>query len=256
MLKKIKKLDVEAESIVEIVQNSEGRELILKTTKDSFSVLIEKKFIEILTEYNLPHLCFFEDESLFTNQLLLEYIQDSPTLAKKETLFWIEKWGSLINKVHAVQSEEAKKMFENGELQALVWKDFLIERYDIAVKKHKISGIFDEEVLENMRSVLEKLCSFDVFKYSLIHSDLHTNNAMIRNDEVVIFDKGNAIFFGDPAYDLAIFFISFGFSDLEDDEEKVEAFKRGYDQSYFEVYKEKIELYTLFRAFERSGNRF
>ncbi len=256
MLKKIKKLDVEATALIEIVENEQKQQFILKTMSNTHDVLMEKRFIEILTENNLSHLNVYENESLKRNQLLLEYIKDSPTLGKNETLLWIEKWARLIKKIHNIRSRKSKKILTTGKFENILWKDFLKDRYRIALKRNKEKELFDEKIFEKMHLVLEKICGFKLQNPRLIHGDLHTNNALLRDNEIVIFDKGQEVFFGEPAYDLAIVLISFGFSDVKDDQEKVKAFIKGYGKKYFISNTQKIELYTLFRAFERAGNKF
>lgn len=56
-IKKIKKLDVEADAIIELVEVN-GRQLILKTCTQE-EVALDKKFIQVLAENNLPHLNIF-----------------------------------------------------------------------------------------------------------------------------------------------------------------------------------------------------
>ena len=255
MLKKIKKLEVDASATIEIVKNEQGHELVLKTS-DPYEVNVERKFIEILKEHNIPHLELYEDETLLPNQLLLEYVEDSPTIGKDELPKWFIKWGEIIRKIHDVKSPEAIKVLEDNSVQSVSWNNFIKERYQTAVSKHVEVGLLDTGTMEKIGKLVERLQSTEISTYSLIHGDLHSNNAMIRNEEVILFDKGSSILYGDMLYDLAVPIINFSFTNEEKDKENIEAFMQGYGESFLETNIERLDYYVLLRAFERHGNKF
>lgn len=255
MLKKIKKLDVDAEALIEIVENENGQRLVLKTATP-YEVVIEKKFTEIINKYNIPSLLFYNEEELLPNQLLLEYVDGSPTLGKSETTEWFIKWGQIVRCIHNVHSNESIKILENGSLLSIDWREFLKERYLQATEKNNKNNFLEKKLVEKIGIALERLINMNTNSYSLIHGDLHSNNAIIKEDKVILFDKGSFILYGDPFYDLAIFMINFGFSTEKEDIALTAAFIDGYGKDFINANKERIDLNTLLRAFERHGNKF
>lgn len=248
MLTKIKKLDVNAGAIIELVQDEKGVTRILKTC-DVYEVKIETAFIKLLKEHGIPCVEVFQNGNLQDNQLLLEYVEGSPTLGKQEVPELFRKWGAVTRKMHDTTSQKAMKLLETGQMEEINWADFLKGRYMNADTK----GL-DQERVQKIVKALDKLFATEISEFSLIHGDLHSNNVFVRDGEILLFDKGHYVFYGDKYYDLAIFMINFGFD--EADKEIRDAFIEGYGYNFIEQEKERVELNTLLRAFERHGNRF
>lgn len=95
----------------------------------------------------------------------------------------------------------------------------------------------------------------------LIHGDLHANNALIKDQNIILFDKGDQIVAGDPMYDLALVAINLPGAiyklgtQIEKDIKLLEAFIEGYGID-FTSDTQKLETYILLRALERWPNPF
>lgn len=255
MLTKIKTLDVNSSATIEVVEKDGAQTLILKTC-EPYDVVVEHAFIETLRQNNLPHLEYFVDTDLQSEQLLLEYVEGSPTLATSKTPEMFEKWGKLTRRIHDVHSDKAMRICEDSSLKVVAWHDYIQETYKTGVTRNDSSGAFGSDTIEKIGRLVERLITLEVAPYSLIHGDLHSSNVLIRDGSLVIFDKGEPMLYGDPMYDLAIFMINFGFSDDNSDHQLMNAFIKGYEEDFVKTRMELLELNTLLRAFKRHGNKF
>lgn len=251
MLKKIKKLDVDADAVIELVEDAFGRQLILKTC-ESETVILEKHFVDELRKHGLPHLEVYSDDSLTSDQILLEYVPESRTLTITPELPLFVKWGSLVRQMHTIHAPRPILILEDGASQEMSWRAFLSQKFDKHRLRHLEKGTLGESDIKKVEAVVHKLAHIERTEFSLLHGDLHRNNVLIRDSELVLFDKGHRMLYGDPHYDLATVVAKFQNSAYH---EFIESFLKGYGEDVFMTRPEEIKMNIILRCFERHPNR-
>lgn len=104
-MKIIKKLEGSYSSAVELVDIND-KEYILKTA-EADDIQNEKEFYKVLNTHSLPTLASPYNLQLKPNQILLEYVKDSPTLGRNLSVELCREWGVLMKKVHSIYFAEA-----------------------------------------------------------------------------------------------------------------------------------------------------
>lgn len=252
-IKKLKRLDVEADATIELVELN-GQQLILKTG-DKEEIALDRKFIQVLSKHHAPHLYLVEDARLLPNQLLMEYVPNSPTLDKYSDVEWHRKWGETTRKMHQIISQKCIKIMPDGEEVEIGWESFIRTHISQHAGKHREGKILPEHIIQKVLTLVGSWFSQTYnTEFSLIHGDIHQGNAMIHGDDVVLFDKGSYILYGNRFYDLATVTIDYlgGYYKPE----QFHAFTQGYGENFLEKYKKEVELWATLRCFERYPNRF
>jgi fructosamine-3-kinase len=244
-MKVIKQLH-QGESKIELVDLN-GEKLILRTAglEDIYN---EKLFIEELQKHKIKTLEIFRNESLKDNQLLLEYINGSPILADNLTDENIYNWGILIKKIHQIKFDKIFKIISSGKKEYCSWNDFIKERLSFA--KLKIDRNRLDLTKDEISKVNEKLFKFKVSEpknITLLHCDLNKYNILLKNNEPIIFDKGNQIFCGDYLFDLASVKIALTDRQLKE-------FIKGYGEDFTKTNLDLFEFYYLLRTIMRFPN--
>lgn len=251
-MKLIRKLDVRTDATIELV-SIENREFIRKTAT-SVEVAVEKRFVQALTRNGLPHLYVTDDESLKPNQLLMEYVPDSITVGLIGTAKIYEEWGSACRAMHEVASDSGFVISTDGQEIVSSWQQFIFESFDCHARRHVVDGTLSPEIVNAVRNMVHAwFIENPTVEYRLIHGDLHCNNALVRNGEVVLFDKGIPMMFGSRYYDLIMLVMEpyrDGFNS-----ELMEAFIGGYGRVLVEEHLTEIEHWTLLRCFEKFPGR-
>lgn len=257
-MKIIKKLEGSYSSVVELV-DIEGEEYVLKTAQTD-DIENEKEFYKVLNTHSLPTLASPYNLQLKPNQILLEYIKDSPRLGRNPSVELCREWGALMNKVHSIYFAEAAQ-FVGGSLQTIGWNDFISSEIKAAEERAKIkdSGLAIARIKRTLQPLLEEKPG----NFSLLHADCHSNNVLIKDKELYLFDKSSEIFYGDRLYDLALIALEFPnglyieTDDIEhaDDALYLKAFIEGYGYDFTQE-QSKLDLYVLLRAFVRYPNPF
>ena len=245
-LMKILKTPHEGESKIEIVEYK-GDKYILKTAKPK-DIFNEKKFTEELSKNNIHTLKFVEDESLSENQLLIEYIEGSPTIAKDLTDENIYKWGKLVKKLHQITYDDVFEISSDGKKINRSWSDFVKERLSFADKK--LTNNKFELTSSEIKRIRDKLFNFKIEEpssISLLHCDLNKYNVLIKGAELFIFDKGSQVFSGDYLFDLASIKIALT-------KEQFKIFIDGYGEDFAKTNKDLFEFYYILRTIMRYPN--
>lgn len=249
-------------SIVELVE-LEGRKYILKTV-DAEEAWNEKRFLQKMKQQGLPTLELIDYPGLAENQILLEYIPGSKTIDSQDPE-QVKKWGSMIRQMHNLKYDGAFRINSKNQEQKLDWNTHLIEVIDEAVDS-RLGGWTElsDGFLEQARSYVHERLNITNPEFTLIHGDLHYGNTLLRNDEVILYDKSSELFAGDPLYDLTIVMTHFpnGLYVTTDNESEVrdsgllEAFMEGYGDDFIRSQKDKLDLYMVIRALDRYPNPF
>jgi fructosamine-3-kinase len=260
-MKIIKNLDGHS-STVELIEVN-GIKYILKTA-DREDIWNERDFFRVLKENNLPTLDEFTSPDLKENQLLLEYIPESKGI-DWQSVEDVEKWGKAVRQMHAVKFEKPFRIDENNEKQILNWPEHLKTVLDKAIQDKldnptEIAPGYLEKIRDYCYSKLEHLPKDIV----LIHGDLHDGNTLIKNGEVVLYDKSSELFAGDPLYDLTIIMTHFPngiYVETDNESNKrdpflLQAFFKGYGRDVLAKDKELLDLYLIIRALDRYPNPF
>lgn len=253
-MKIIRPLSGSSSSAVSLVA-IDNHEYVLKTA-DIVEIENEHEFNRHLHLHNIPTLETFQNSNLQSNQILLEYIPDSPTLGGHLTPQRCYQWGVLMSQLHAIQAPHAS--YFDSALHTIPWSDFISNEIHARYKKDKPAKIPQELLLQ----IIAPLISQKHDSYSLLHGDCHSNNVLIRNNDLVLFDKASEILFGDPAYDLAIIALEFPndrYAILDatghtQDSIHLHAFIQGYGRDFTQ--DPHFDLYVLLRAIIREPNSF
>ena len=265
-MKKIKDLPGSV-SKVELVE-IDGHKYVLRTAHEA-EIINEREFQKVLHENQLPSLKIFDYTEVKNNQLLLEYINDSPTLEKYiacqldpqiENSILVQ-WGKELARIHAIIYDDIFSLDENGK-QMYQWQDVIDHEIEYGQSRQKNrEGGAEKVLVERVIQNILKLKEYQPNNFSLIHCDPHENNVLLRDDELVFFDKGSEFFSGDPLFDTAVIAMSFigGVKGLEDfgsecDKKNLEAFIEGYGNDF-----RKHPFFTeflLMRCLTRHPNPF
>lgn len=253
-MKIIRALSGSSSSTVSLVA-IENKEYVLKTA-DIAEIENEHEFNRRLSLHHIPTLETFQDSSLQPNQILLEYIPDSPTLGNHLTPQLCYQWGVLMSQLHAIQSPHAS--YFDSTLHTIPWSDFISNEIHARYKKDKPAKISQELLSKIIAPILSQSHNH----YSLLHGDCHNNNVLIKNKDLVLFDKSDEILFGDPAYDLAIIALEFpngryailDATEHAQDSIHLHAFIQGYGRDFTQ--DTNFDRYVLLRSVIREPNPF
>lgn len=249
-------------SVVNLIE-VDGNQYILKTA-DLEDIWNEKDFLQTLHNHNLPSLQVLNGSDLKDNQLLLEYITDSKGI-EWENPSDVEKWGAAVRNMHSVQYDAPFKITSENKKEIIDWNTHLKQILDTAIEDQLIEqNGFTHEFLEKIRAYVYNRLNDKPINVTLIHGDLHDGNTLLKNGEVVLYDKSSELFAGDPIYDLTIMMTHFpnGLYVTTDNEtnkrdvELLQAFVKGYGEDFIKTQKEKLDLYLVIRALDRYPNPF
>lgn len=169
--------------------------------------MAERLFQQALQQAGLPNLRVFEHSDLGPDQVLLEYVEGSTTVGRALSLRSIERYGAAVGRLHAIPSHRFVRLNSAGQLVAANWPDFLQRTVakGVALQRQRASGL-DAAVLDRIEAVLANAEAFEPAYFALAHGDLHLNNALVRGDEVVLFDKAPDVWVAPPVFDLAVIY--------------------------------------------------
>jgi len=169
-------------------------------------IVSEKMFNKELSKHGIKTLSFFDNHNLKTNEILLEYVEGSKTLVNYFTESNCKKWGEISKKIHDIKFESCFKYNDKGEKVELTWSNYLASKIKKAFLKSKENNDygFTKKEIKRIKEYLEPLFNINLEHFSLIHGDFHTGNVLIKNNELIPFDKNPEIFTGDFLLDLAI----------------------------------------------------
>lgn len=209
-----------------------------------------------LNNHNLPNLRLFDSKS--SNEILMEFVPEgTPNL---NTSF-MHTWGTLMQKVHAITYQNPFYIAANNTITTTTWTDHLRERMRIAQGKKALQSELEAKIVSILESTVLQA---ELKQASLIHGDLHSNNVLVRNGELVLFDSSPYIRSGDPLYDLAITWIGFAadtYVNIKDPKHEgnkklLAAFIDGYGADKIKKHQATLDLYVLMRSFERYPNPY
>lgn len=236
-----------------------GQQVIIKTC-DLDEVQNETFFQATLAHHGLPSLKIYNRVGLQENQIKMEYIKDGSPDVQGITPEFMYKWGNLLQRLHAIHFEDTFQITKTGMQKPLFWQEFLTWRLNDAKAKQALPA----DLVEEIEQVVTPLWHIQLSHASLLHGDAHSNNVLIRGEDLVLFDQGYRIRTGDPLYDVAI--VHMGFSngryinthnpDNLNDTTLLAAFYDGYGREFLEKNQATLDLYVLLRSFERHPNKF
>lgn len=253
VMKVIKAIEGGTSSVLELVSHTGS--LWVHKASDTEQAANERAFNQALAKAGIPCLAL-ADAGLPPNELLLEYVQDSRSVANELTEDNIEEWGAEVGKMHAIRSHESAALSADGNLQPVDWTGFVRKEIGrvIARQTGRPGGLAKDD-LDRFERRMSSWARQAPQSYSLLHADLHSNNALIRNGEVVLFDKGPSIFYGDPLWDLATVIMEFPKAMLSEEKDwGWEAFARGYGSN--PLRQPSFYFYALLRSVDRYPNQF
>jgi len=238
----------------------DGKEYILKT-EAAEEVASEKFFYKILQENKLNSLSVVEGDFLSPNQLATQYVKDSPTLAKFQKEENFKNWGREIGRMHSINFPACLIMNAPAVPKEISWAEFIGERIQFALRK-------ETDLVANLPKkahvLLSELLKVELQKYSLLHSDLHINNALIIGNTIFLFDKYGTILSGDPLFDLALMGINFpnhlyvntDNPKRQNDTELLSTIKEGYGEDFISRDRKRFDSYVLLRGLIRYPSRY
>jgi len=220
----------------------------------------ERAFVHAISKAGLIALQENTEEVLPPNQILLEYVQGSPVLGDHLTEQTAYAWGKMTRAMHAVKFAEATTMDVDGTKHTLDWGSFLEGLLRYGVKRQKKSeALVPTSLLTDMEKLLQTLVEQTPCEFSLLHGDYHSNNVLIRGEQLIPFDKASDVFSGDALYDLGFVLLDFleSFVTTQDPKELMmyDAFCTGYG-GLSEEQGRRIEQYARLLAFVRFPSPF
>lgn len=233
-----------------------NKKYILKTAPAE-SIAKEKFFIDTLIKNNLPYLKYYSYPQIKQNQLLLEYFPENLLLKNKFTLESCIKWASAIRKIHKVNFDSFFYINDYGNYENMQWREFLEDYLAYLINKLYLSSDSLGIQFKKTERILNRVLDFKPKFFSLIHGDLHVENAAFKKNEIVLFDSVSTMAVGPRIYDLSIVYsetLSVFNKNLVDTNLYLHAFNEAYgDLSEEEKYY--LDYFILLRSLHRYPNR-
>jgi Ser/Thr protein kinase RdoA (MazF antagonist) len=242
---------------VELVRVGD-RPFVMKTHRLR-NIAAERMFHAALAARGLPHLAITDHPDLASNQILLEYIEGSPTIGRAMSLDAFARMGAAVRGLHAQRADACTQLDARGGEIPASWPDVLQDAIDQALDAGAQSDL-PEAMLSRIAERLETLTSFTPHAFVLTHGDLHLNNALLRGDDVVLFDKAAGIWSAPPAFDLCLIFSEafpgarYGVA-RAGDEERLRTFFAGYS-AMDDADEHWIDHFVLLRSLRRYPSPF
>lgn len=244
---------------VELVRAA-GRLWVLKRHRPR-DVAAERRFHRVLREHGIPNLHVEDWPGLGSDQLLLEYVQGSPTIGGAPSPTQCRRWGAAVGALHRVGSDTFKVLDERGDVVPAVWREYVGALVREAIDRQlRLGTDLPDSLLQEAELRLASLLSFDPDSFVLTHGDLHLNNALVRDDEVVLFDKPAGVWVAPAVFDLCLVFSEafpgarYG-ADRAGDAERLSAFLEGYGEFPSEQ-RRWLEHFVLLRSLRRYPSPF
>ncbi len=259
-MKIIKELPGAYCSKVELVE-IDSQQYVLKTANLE-DIANEIFFNKTISDNGLPALKIIENTSLSKNQILMEYIEGSPELEKHRTVENYISWGKVTKKMHSIIFPKPYKVNEEGKLIEVKWPEFIEEEIKAAVlRQQERNTNLDPRFIDEVVQFIRPVANIKHDSFSLVHSDLHSNNVLITERGAILFDNGSSIMYGDALYDLAQAGISFrvGLNSENENEEVttlLQAFITGYGIDFIQKDKKLFARYMALRALRNHPNIF
>lgn len=167
----------------------------------------ERLFQRTLADANLPSLKVIDHPRLRPDEILLEYVEASETVGRSLSLGLCERWGAAIAGLHAIRPGGFMELNEAASPIAASWPEFLRQtlRDGLARQRGRQDGL-PSPLLDRIEMGLTALLSFHPDAFAVVHGDLHMNNALIRGDEIVLFDKAPGLWTAPQVFDIALVF--------------------------------------------------
>lgn len=201
-------------------------------------------FHKIMKERGLPAM----NARIKKEELLLDFIDGATLLSESQSSENYFKFGQAVREMHAISFATSQILDNYGKLQPLIWGDFIEQTFCFGLNKQRVRVGFTENKSNQIINTLHNY-NFDFPETSaLLHGDLHANNVMFTNGQTILFDPADWIVSGDVYYDLALVA-------MDASPELLLAFVEGYGEDFTQN-KNKLNAYTLLRAFERWPNRY
>jgi Ser/Thr protein kinase RdoA (MazF antagonist) len=247
---------------------AEGRRWVLKRHRPR-DVAAERLFHQTLRSNGLPALLVAECDGLGPDELLLEYVDGSPTLgrvlgattsaSRRQELY--RRWGSAMRALHGVRFRDQVILDAAGRPQISSWRDFSAKLVARTIERlRRLATDLPAELLDQAERHLDQLSLFAPAGFVLTHGDLHANNALMRADEVVLFDKPADVWSAPAMFDVCLV-LSEAFPGArygaarEGDHERLAAFMDGYGDLPADE-ADWIEHFVLLRSLRRYPNPF
>lgn len=189
---------------VELVRWRDER-FVLKTDRPG-AVEAQLRFAALMADGGLPSLACHRAPDR-ADQLLVEYVEGSPTLAKAMGRREVAQWGRVVRLMHSVRYSRLVALDEAGEPQATLWPEFIAARIDKTLQVRRDAGDLRPSVLARAGAYLDRLRRYRPQRFVLTHGDLNADNALVRDREVVLIDKAGAIWAAPPLFDLALLYV-------------------------------------------------
>jgi Ser/Thr protein kinase RdoA (MazF antagonist) len=221
-------------ALVELVE-IDGQPFVLKRSSPARAAG-ERRFQRALAAAGLPSLAVADHPALQADELLLEYVEGSPTIGGSPLPVVCARWGAAVAGMHGVGGAESERLDSEGEVVRASWPEFvdrLMDRALGAQRDHETD--LPPTLLTKAETCLSALRDFAPRRFVLTHGDLHVNNALLRGAEVVLFDKASGVWSCPAVFDLALVF-SEGFPGARygvgrpGDDERMAAFMAAYGE--------------------------
>lgn len=167
----------------------------------------ERLFQRAQAAAGLPSLRVVDHPGLTADQVLLEYVPGSPTIGGVPSLDLCRRWGAAIARLHSVSITPFLALDGEGGLVPSAWRDVLRRTMQAGLdhqRRHE-AGL-SPALLDGIAERLEAVFAFDPSAFALAHGDLHLNNALVRGDEIVLFDKAPDVWAAPAVFDLAVIY--------------------------------------------------
>jgi hypothetical protein len=165
----------------------------------------ERLFQQTLRDHGLPALQVPACEGLGPDEIVLEYVEGSPTVVTAPTLDNCRRWGAAIRAMHDIRFASQMGLDDAARPQATTWTDFVaaLTAKTIA-RQRRLATDLPEELLVEAEKRLEALQGFTPSRFVLTHGDLHGNNALVTADGIVLFDKPANVWSAPAIFDVCI----------------------------------------------------
>lgn len=153
-----------------------------------------------LSDLNLPHLEFVHLEKIQKDQLCMKYLEGLQTFGEITDQNQFRKLGGFIrNLVEISQTKTTKTVSENG-IETKDKNDYFVWLHNFIAKRNMENHFVQKalQIIEELKQKTENL--------TLLHSDFHTGNIGLIDEQILLFDSGDCPhLFGHKYHDITRF---------------------------------------------------
>ena len=253
------------ESVVNLIE-IDGKHYVHKKAPKK-TIIGEKFFHRTLDRNGLPSFQMFAEYEDGDNDVVFEYVENSPSLNENRSIDNFAKLGLVVSDMHDITYSDFFNIDDEGNPTVSSWSNqlakYIQQNFDEFLEVNNESKQFSQEEVRKIEELIKPLAFHNFDKYSLVHGDMHTGNVMMKDGQPIPYDSFGEFMVAPAVYDLGLILSEEFNSSLfvEGDDEKyqrnkehLDAFMDTYGRDKIETQMDLVKRFALLRAMGRFPN--